>query len=365
MENWVGDRIEQGFSWQGGKKHHTIGIWMWSEIFTHDFPNGEKVAIVLMDTQGLFDNESTMKDCISIFAISMLLSSIQCYNLMRNVEECNLQHLQLFTQYAQLAMQETSNAPFQKLLFLIRDWPFPYDNPFGYSPEFVDYHLTENDKQTPDMRELRQQIRESIRDISAFLMPDPGKHVTRDQHFSGEIAKIDEEFLTLVQDLIPSICAPDKLTVKEIHGQPVQMKEFIEYVKNYVQIFGSDETPKPRTVLEVRFRFIQEWRYSFFCMNKNCDFYFPKQATAEVYLSKVYKESLELYVSEMNVFSNDHKSLLKQPNPQRALDDIKEKSLSLVRSNFFPVHTADDFNEKKNILISNSCLYLALHWTVQ
>lgn len=75
-------------------------------IFTHEFENGERAAIILMDTQGLFNNESTMNDCISIFAISMLRSSIQCYNLMRNVEENNLQHLQLFTQYAQLVMKE-------------------------------------------------------------------------------------------------------------------------------------------------------------------------------------------------------------------------------------------------------------------
>lgn len=254
------------------QKHHTIGIWMWSEIFTHDFANGEKVAIILMDTQGLFDNESTMNDCISIFAISMLLSSVQCYNLMRNLEENNLQHLQLFTQYAQLAMKESRETPFQKLLFLIRDWPFPYDNEFGFSQEFVDYHLAENDKQTPDMRELRQQIRKSIRDIGAFLMPDPGKHVTRDQQFSGEIEKIDEDFMKYVQELVPSICAPDKLIAKEIHGQPVQMKQFIKYLKSYVGIFGSDELPKPRSVLEVCFLFEGEQSYSLLHEKKLCSY---------------------------------------------------------------------------------------------
>lgn len=251
LKNWIGDRVEKGFSWLGGKKHHTVGIWMWSEIFTHEFENGERVAIILMDTQGLFDNESTMNDCISIFAISMLLSSIQCYNLMRNVEENNLQHLQLFTQYAQLAMKESQETPFQRFLFLIRDWPYPVDNEYGYSQEFVDYHLAENDKQTPDMRKLRQQIRKSIRHIGAFLMPDPGKFVIRDQNFSGEIEKIDEDFIKYVKDLVPSICAPDKLVVKQINGEPVRMAQFIKYVRSYVGIFGSGELPKARSVLEV------------------------------------------------------------------------------------------------------------------
>lgn len=253
VTNWIGDRVEKAFSWQGGKKHHTIGIWMWSEIFTHDYASGERVAIILMDTQGLFDNESTMNDCISIFAISMLLSSVQCYNLMRNVEESNLRDLQLFTQYAQLAMNGSQETPFQKLLFIIRDWPFPYDNAYGYSKEFVFFHLAENEKQTPEMHELRQQIRKCIREIDAFLMPDPGKAVIREQDFGGEIKKIDEDFMKYVQELVPSICAPDRLIIKRINGEPVSVPEFFKYLQAYVDIFSSGDLPQPITVLEVCF----------------------------------------------------------------------------------------------------------------
>lgn len=122
LSEWIGEHVEQGFSWRTGKKHHTIGIWMWSEIFTHDFENGERIAIIVIDTQGIFDNVSSLNDCISVFAISMLLSSVQLYNVMRNVQEDNLQHLDLFMQYAQLSMTESQIAPFQRLLFVVRDW---------------------------------------------------------------------------------------------------------------------------------------------------------------------------------------------------------------------------------------------------
>lgn len=36
-----------------------------------------QVAVLLMDTQGVFDNESTVEDCASIFALSNLISSVQ------------------------------------------------------------------------------------------------------------------------------------------------------------------------------------------------------------------------------------------------------------------------------------------------
>lgn len=88
-----------GFESRGGQKPVTTGIWMWSDIFTHNFEHGDKVAIILLDTQGIFDNESTMKDCVTIFAISIMLSWVQLFNVMQDIQENYLQNLELFAQY--------------------------------------------------------------------------------------------------------------------------------------------------------------------------------------------------------------------------------------------------------------------------
>ena len=37
----------------------------------------DQVVILLMDTQGAFDSESTVKDCATVFALSTMLSSVQ------------------------------------------------------------------------------------------------------------------------------------------------------------------------------------------------------------------------------------------------------------------------------------------------
>jgi len=55
-----------------------------------------QASVLLMDTQGAFDSMSTVKDCATVFALSTLLSSVQVYNIMSNVQEDDLQHLQVF-----------------------------------------------------------------------------------------------------------------------------------------------------------------------------------------------------------------------------------------------------------------------------
>ena len=54
-----------------------------------------QVAVLLMDTQGAFDNQSTVKDCATIFALSTMITSVQVYNLSQMIQENDLQHLQV------------------------------------------------------------------------------------------------------------------------------------------------------------------------------------------------------------------------------------------------------------------------------
>lgn len=36
-----------------------------------------QVAVLLVDTQGAFDSQSTIKDCATVFALSTMTSSVQ------------------------------------------------------------------------------------------------------------------------------------------------------------------------------------------------------------------------------------------------------------------------------------------------
>lgn len=101
---------EASFAWRGGRERQTTGIWMWSEPFIRE-KGGEKIAILLMDTQGMFDNETTMTLTAQIFGLSTLVSSFQIYNVDKRIQEDNLQHLALFSEYGRLALSPHDKAP--------------------------------------------------------------------------------------------------------------------------------------------------------------------------------------------------------------------------------------------------------------
>ncbi|MED6276363.1 Alkyltransferase-like protein 1 [Characodon lateralis] len=190
-ENWLGDANEAltGFSWRGGSERETTGIQIWSEVFLVDKPDGRKVAVLLMDTQGTFDSQSTLRDSATVFALSTMISSMQVYNISQNVQEDDLQHLQLFTEYGRLAMEETFLKPFQSLIFLVRDWSFPYEFPYGQEGgmKFLEKRLKISENQHEELQNVRKHIHSCFTNISSFLMPHPGLKVATNPHFDGRI----------------------------------------------------------------------------------------------------------------------------------------------------------------------------------
>lgn len=256
VSDWIGENegvVElDGFKTKGGRRPETNGIWMYSKIFTHDYESGKKVAIVLLDTQGIFDNRTNTKECTSIFALSMLLASIQCYNVMHMVQEDDLQSLELFTEYSRLAAEHSSEKLFQKLLFIVRDWQNSNELPYGDSKQYVEELLAETGEQTAEMHNLRRRIKSSFDNISAYLMPYPGTAVATGVNIGGDLKKIDSEFIRQVKKLVPSLLAPENLVVKKINGRNVRGRDLVTYMQMYVNIFNGNTLPDPQTAVMVR-----------------------------------------------------------------------------------------------------------------
>lgn len=205
-----------------------------------------------MDTQGIFDDKSSVRDCTTIFALSMMLSSVQCYNLMQNIKEDDLQHLELFTEYGRMALQQSNETPFQHLLFIVRDWPYAFETNYGWHGQTViDEILAENKEQTSEMRRMRKRIDSSFNEIGAFLMPHPGKIVAQGKNFTGSLQQIDPEFVQYVKLLVPGLFAPENLVFKKINGQMIRARDLLTYLDAYIQIFNSDTIPEPRSILMV------------------------------------------------------------------------------------------------------------------
>lgn len=251
--DWMGPENEPltGFSWRGGCERDTTGILLWSNVFLSKMPNGEEVAILLLDTQGAFDSASTVKDCATIFALSTMTSSVQVYNLSQNIQENDLQHLQLFTEYGRLALEDTKERPFQKLLFLVRDWSYPYEASYGLQGgrKMLEKRLTISERQHPELQQLRKHIRACFADTSSFLLPHPGLKVATNPHFDGRLSDIADNFRENLKVLVPYMLSSENLILKEVNGKKITCKELLEYFKAYVKIFQCGELPEPKTML--------------------------------------------------------------------------------------------------------------------
>lgn len=253
ITDWLGDESSplHGFSWRGGSERDTTGILMWSDIFLHDYPNGDKVAIILLDTQGAFDSQSTVRDCATVFALSTMLSSVQIYNLSQNIQEDDLQHLQLFTEYGRLALADTGKKPFQRLQFLVRDWSFPYEAEYGAvgGEKILQRRLEVSDKQHPELQSLRRHISSCFKEVACFLMPHPGLNVATNPKFDGRLKDITPEFKQSLRALVPMLLSPDNLVFKEISGQRVRARDLIQYFQSYMAIYKGNELPEPKSML--------------------------------------------------------------------------------------------------------------------
>lgn len=252
-EGWWGKEDEPltGFAWKGGSERDTSGIWMWSELFKYDDPSGQKIAIALMDTQGTFDSQSTVRENATIFALSTMLSSVLIFNLSQNIQEDDLQHLQLFTEYGRLALADTGKKPFQRLQFLVRDWSFPYDAEYGSvgGAQILRRRLEIHDNQHPELQSLRKHITSCFDELACFLMPHPGLKVATHPTYNGRLADVEAEFKQQLKILVPMIFAPENLIAKKINGQVVRCRDLVQYFLSYMNIYKGDDLPEPKTML--------------------------------------------------------------------------------------------------------------------
>ena len=207
----------------------------------------------MVNSQGSFDKNSTVRDCATIFALSLMTSSVLVYNLFNNIQEDDLQHLHYFTEYGRLALEDSGQIPFQKLQFLVRDWQYPYEEQYGREggANVLKKCLTVDDKMHPELQALRKGLTSCFSEMTNFLMPHPGRQVATNPNFKGNIKQVDEEFVEHIQTFCPEILAPANLVIKVMGGKEVKAKEIVQYYKSYMEIFKGNTMPEPKSMLEV------------------------------------------------------------------------------------------------------------------
>jgi len=278
-ENWLtGERELTGFSWRSGESSDTTGILIWSHPFILKDEDGDDVVVLLMDTQGSFDNSGTFKDCVSVFALSVLVSSLQIYNLRGNIDSSDLEHLSYFAKYGALAMENQEKLkPFQSLLFLIRDWSLNEDYGFDGGQAILKKRLDGNDNQSEELKFTCNGIENSFEQLDCFLMPHPGRKIVKDD---ANFEELDPEFVKQLYSLVPSIFSRESLISKNISGEAVTCKRLFDYFKMYSKVFGGNSLPAPKSLLS---------------------------SQTEISHTHAIEKALDLYDTEMSAFSKNDK----------------------------------------------------------
>jgi len=346
------------FHWRGGSERNTTGIWMWSHPYFVK-RGDESMAILIVDSQGMFDNDTTMSLTASIFGLSTLLSSYQIYNVDKRIQEDNLQQLALFSEYARLAVEGTGSVqgkmkdeednvkPFQTMEFLVRDWQhFEDEEDYNRMEEEMNEYMEKviAEREAKDLQETREQIQACFEKTTCFGLSHPGMAVIK-KNFKGEVSKMDTTFLNLLDRYCRRVFSVDNLKPKVIQGREVTAAELGSFIKAYAEMFASGaDFPEASTMLE---------------------------ATANANNSNAVNLSISEYKDHMNCISgpscrnyikpkeleDDHRLLLKKSlnkfdsmatfGSRKSIEDARRSVLDLISKDF---EVYSSLNEGRNPL---------------
>ncbi|CAM9684640.1 unnamed protein product [Pylaiella littoralis] len=246
---------EVGFPWKGGYKGHTQGMWVWPKPFIREVDDGQggrtRMAVLLVDTQGLFDTTVNRQLEACLFGLATTLSSCQIFNVMKQVETNKLGSLAVFLEYGTVGNDnnnggaQRNEAPFQRLEILIRDWQCwkEEDDPMKKAPkklhnEFIAYLDETLSNQTTDSTKIKNCFLDRI---GCFGLPDPGEKVTCDT-FDGKMSDINSGFRRLLAFYIDTAIV-GQLKSNDLPNLSNRGEgDFVKSVGDWVQLFSDGMT---------------------------------------------------------------------------------------------------------------------------
>ena len=306
----MGHQTEElsGFSWRSGAERDTTGIIFWSDVFFYTNKLNEKFAVFVVDTQGLFDNETTLMENSQIFALSSLISSVQVINLNGNIREDELDYFQFAMEFSKLAQKDGKNSKaFQKLVFLVRDWQNADDYEFGEigGAKYLNHVLKLKENKNEELNSVREFMSKSCEKIACHLLPHPGKNVAGRKGYNGQWSLMDDDFRFELFNSIESLLNPENLMVKKVCGRQLSAENFFVHLQTYFKYFASNDIPKVMTM----YKLLVEKDLDYLVV-KAFKIYeekltaFENKATSEAQIDDYFNTSKELATSD---FKNERK----------------------------------------------------------
>ncbi|XP_076825203.1 atlastin-2-like isoform X2 [Clavelina lepadiformis] len=197
----------------------TKGIVVQKEPITVATKTHPKVAVFLMDTQGLFDQSTSSEAASLIMDISLLLSSCHFFNLKSNIEHWHIDKINVF-------------------MFLIRDWKneaYSYgftggkNNQAGqrnYLEDILEYEMS-----SEEHRNSARRLRKTFSALYCFLFPSPVEAVKKmaEKDVIITLNDIDKLFKQHASEFFEYLCDEENIVLKKIGNKEVTCRQLYNY----------------------------------------------------------------------------------------------------------------------------------------
>jgi hypothetical protein len=253
----------------------TKGIWMWSEPvpFTND--RGEKLQLLVLDTEGIGGTKSSSDYDTRIFSLAVLLCSTLIYNSLGSIDESaisNLSFVANLSQHVQVRATQggegqeggaaktnnekvaaatsstTLSSFFPSFMWVIRDFALELvDEDYNDITEqdYLDNCLKQQSGFSSDVLE-KNRIRKSLtnyftrRDCATIVRPLDDE--TKLQQIDDEpYESLRPEFRTQIEKMRSRVLG--QLTAKTLQNKPMSGSMFSTLARTYVDAMNSDGVP--------------------------------------------------------------------------------------------------------------------------
>lgn len=233
--NWMGDENEvlKGFSFRSGSKSINTEMVIWSDVFLYSNNQNEKVAIILMDTQGFFENGDTTFSVNSrTFIFSAIISSVLILNLDNQLKIEQIKYLLMTTTFSKNNL-EYHQTPFiksfQNINFIMRNWSNIQQYPWGFNSD--NKYIMKSIEHIGSHSNMTH-IKSSFKDINSFLLPFPGPMI-RLKKSTGCWSQMDVEYKKQLKLLIEHILGPNNLIIRKINRDKITGSGLNEKIKTH------------------------------------------------------------------------------------------------------------------------------------